>query len=77
MSHPMPFGASFRALLPFLLPHRHDSPCPSAFFQELPTVSQASVLAVRGIRIDLTDDDPGLFLIRSQYDLPNGEDRSD
>ena len=40
-------------------------------------VSQASVLAVRGIRIDLTDDDPGLFLIRSQYDLPNGEDRSD
>ena len=40
-------------------------------------VPQTSVLAVRGIRIDLTDDAPGLFLIRSQYDLPNGEDRSD
>ena len=46
-------------------------------FPELHTASQASVLAVLTVSIDLTDDDPGLFLIRSQYDLSHGEDRSD
>lgn len=40
-------------------------------------VPQTSVLAVLTVSIDLTDDDPGLFLIRSLSGLPDGEDRSD
>ena len=50
---------------------------PKCLFPELPTASQTSVLAILTVSIDLTDDDPGLFLIRSHPDLPDGEDRSD